>query len=33
VQDLMLQEGMAWIDDQAEERERRFYFPSLMTAK
>jgi hypothetical protein len=33
VQDLLLQEGMAWIDDQAEERERRYYFPSLMTAK
>ncbi|ELR18969.1 ELL complex EAP30 subunit [Acanthamoeba castellanii str. Neff] len=31
--DLLLQEGMAWIDDQAEERERRYYFPSLMTAK
>jgi len=31
-QDLLLKEGMAWVDDQAEEGERRFYFPSFMTA-
>jgi ESCRT-II complex subunit VPS22 len=32
VLDLLLKEGMAWVDDQAEEGERRFYFPSFMTA-
>lgn len=30
LQDLLVREGMAWIDDQSETKERAYWFPSLM---